>query len=173
MKTILQTPRLLLRELDLDDLDFVAALLADPEVMRYWPRTHTREEAEEWIWRHQSRYLEDGCGYWLALDKQKGHPVGQAGLLRHDIDGVSELGLGYIIHRPYWRQGYATEASRGCLRYGFETMKRDSLVALVRPENLPSQGVARKLGMAAEKSTMHAGMEHLVFVLSRRQWSED
>jgi RimJ/RimL family protein N-acetyltransferase len=115
VSVILETPRLILRELMLDDLDFVAEMLAHPEVMAFWPRPYTRDEAEAWIRRQQGRYTRDGYGYWLALDRTSGRPIGQAGLLALSVDSVAETGIGYIIHRPFWRQGYATEAARACL----------------------------------------------------------
>ena len=80
-RAVLETPRLLLRELGVEDLDFIAELLGDPLVMRYWPRPYTREEAAEWIRRQQQRYARDGHGYWLAVEKASGQPVGQVGLL--------------------------------------------------------------------------------------------
>jgi RimJ/RimL family protein N-acetyltransferase len=79
-RVILDTPRLVLRELTLGDLDFVAELLAHPVVMHFWPKTYTRDEAEAWIGRHVERYTRDGYGYWLAVNKATGQPIGQAGV---------------------------------------------------------------------------------------------
>jgi [ribosomal protein S5]-alanine N-acetyltransferase len=167
MKSILETPRLILREMSLADLDFIAAMLAHPEVMHYWPKCYNREEASDWIGRQQKRYATDGVGYWLALDKTSGQPVGQAGLLILRVDGVQEIGLGYIMHRPFWRRGFASEAATGSLDYAFEKLGRKRVIALVRPENFPSRGLAVKLGMKVEKSTPHADYLHLVFVSLR------
>ena len=164
MRTILETPRLVLRELMLDDLDFVAEMLAHPEVMFFWPKLCTRDEAEAWIRRHQERYAHDGYGYWLALDKVSGQPIGQAGLLAQEVDGVEETGIGYIIHRPFWRRGYATEAALACRDYAFEKLGKERIVVLVRPENVVSQSVARKLGAQPERETVYAGLVHRVFV---------
>src|SRR5688572_8991370 len=105
MHVILETPRLVLRELELGDLDFIAELLEHPEVMHFWPKPYTREGAEAWIRKSQGRYAQEGHGYWLALNKASGQPIGQAGLLQQEFDGVIETGIGYIIHRPFWRQG--------------------------------------------------------------------
>jgi RimJ/RimL family protein N-acetyltransferase len=167
MKTVLETPRLVLRELSSRDLDFIAALLAHPEVMRYWPHCYNRAAAADWISRQEKRYADHGVAYWLALDKESGEPVGQAGLLVQSLDGSEELGLGYIMHRPFWRMGFATEAATGCLDYAFKTLDKTRVVAAIRPENTPSRGVAAKLGMTVEKTTQYAGFEHLVFVASR------
>ena len=98
------------------------------------------------------------------LEKASGRPVGQAGLLLLTVDDREEVGLGYIIHRPFWRKGFASEAAAASLDYAVNKLGKHRVVALVRPENLPSQGVARKLGMEVEKDTRHADYEHLVFV---------
>lgn len=167
MRIILQTLRLQLRELTLDDLDFVAEMVAHPEVMHFWPMTYNRTEAEGWIRRQLERYAQDGYGYWLVVNKASGQPIGQAGLLRQEFDDATQTGIGYIIHRPFWRQGYATEAAMGCRDYAFEKLGKKRLVVLVRPENVVSHSVARKLGATAERETVFAGLVHTVFVIPK------
>ena len=166
-RLILETPRLVLRELSLGDLDFVAELLGHPEVMHFWPKSYTRDEAEAWIRRQQARYARDGYGYWLALDKAAGQAIGQAGLLSLELDGAPETGIGYIIHRPFWRQGYATEAAAHCRDYAFDTLGKERIVVLVRPENVVSVKVASKIGFNRERETNYAGFVHTVFARSR------
>lgn len=167
MSAILETPRLVLRELEPGDLDFIAELLAHPEVMQFWPKPYTREEAEAWIRRSQERYARDGYGYWLVLDKVSGQPIGQAGLLRQDVAGDIETGIGYIIHRPFWRQGFATEAATHCRDHAFEKLGQERIVVLVRPENVVSQSVARRIGGRREREIDFAGLLHTVFGISR------
>ena len=164
---MLVTPRLLLREMSLADLDFLALLLGDPEVMRYWPAPLTRAEAAAWIGRQQERYARDGHGYWLALDRASGEPVGQAGLMNCEVDGVTEPGLGYIIHRPFWRRGLAVEAAAACRDWAFTAAGKSRVIALIRPENEPSLGVARRLGLRPEKRTIYAGLVHVVYTGGR------
>ena len=167
MQVILETDRLKLRELGAGDLDFVAALVGHPEVMAFWPKTYSREEAVDWIRRQHERYARDGYGYWLAVAKDSGQAVGLVGLLRQDFDGRSEVGIGYIIHRPFWRRGYAMEAASASRDYAFTRLARQRIVVLVRPENTRSQIVARKLGGVAERETLFADLIHTVFVISR------
>src|SRR5581483_10927925 len=119
------TERLTLRELELGDLDFVASILGDAEVMRYWPAPLTREQAVEWIERQRERYARDGCGYWLAVDRATGAPVGQAGVLMLNWSGEPRPALGYMIHRPFWRRGYATEAARASCEFIWDVLRQD------------------------------------------------
>jgi RimJ/RimL family protein N-acetyltransferase len=168
MKQILETPRLVLREMSLADMDFVAAMLADPQVMRFYPKCYTREESETWVRRSLDRYARHDHGLWLVLDRAAGQPVGQVGLVVQNLQGVEEKEVGYLIHRPFWRRGFATEAALACRDYAFAALAVERLIALVRPENVPSQGVARKLGMTPAPGTVWYGQfEHLVFSLSR------
>ena len=167
MSLILETPRLRLRELTSDDLDFVAGMLAHPEVMHFWARPCTRDEAADWIRRHQQRYVCDGFGYWLALDKATGQPIGQAGLLRQELDGVVEIGIGYMLHRPFWGQGYATEAAVGCRDLAFDKLNKPRVTATVRPENLPSRLVAERIGLTFERMTTWAGLPHMLYAAAK------
>ena len=161
----IESERLLFRELEDSDLDFVSEMLGDPDVMRFWPAPYTREGAAEWIARHRRRYETDGYGYWLAVLNENGGPVGQVGLLAQEFDGRKEVGLGYIMHRPFWRQGFAEEGARACASYGFRELDLEKIVILVRPENLPSLSLARKLGARLVSRVEYYGLPHEVFEL--------
>ena len=165
MKTILETARLRLRELVLNDVHFMAEMLADAEVMRYYPRRLTRELATDWVQKQMARYHADGHGLWLVEQKDTGDPVGQVGLVRQTINDVDECEIGYLIHRPFWRTGFATEAALACRDYAFTVLHKPRVISLVRPENEPSQGVARNLGMEIVGRAPHGGYEHLVFAV--------
>jgi ribosomal-protein-alanine N-acetyltransferase len=167
VKAILETPRLALREMSFDDLDFVAAMLAHPEVMRYYPQTYSRDEARAWIERQLGRYARDGHGLWRVEDRATGEPVGQVGLALQLVEGVEEPEIGYLIHRPFWRRGLAAEAALGVRTWAFEILGLERVISLIRPENLPSQGVARKIGMAPGKRVQFHQLEHIVFAVRR------
>ena len=167
MKIILETPRLILREMSLNDLDFMAAMLSHPEVMRFYPKCYPRDEAEAWIRRQMDRYAQHGHGGWLALDKATGEPRGQVGVVPLTVEGELEAEIGYLIHRPFWRNGLATEAATACRDYAFGVLHRPRVISLIRPENLPSQGVARKVGLSPGRHVLHANLDHIVFSLSR------
>ena len=164
---ILATERLALRELVPADLDFVAGMLGHPEVMRYYPKVHTRAEAEGWLNRQRERYARDGHGLWLVSERQSGEPVGQVGLLTQLVDDAREPEVGYLLHRPYWHRGYATEAAAVVRDYAFAVRGHPYVISLIRPENAPSQAVARRLGMAPTRTTTFAGYTTLVFRVDR------
>ncbi|HEY6928850.1 MAG TPA: GNAT family N-acetyltransferase [Thermoanaerobaculia bacterium] len=164
---LVETDRFGLREMRREDLDFIAGMLADPEVMRFYPKPLSRDESAAWIDRQLERYRTDGHGLWLVVDKGSGAPVGQVGLVNQLVDGVHEPEIGYLIHRPYWRQGYASEAALGVRSYAWSMPGRNRVISLIRPNNLPSQGVARKLGMRIEKETLFRGLPHLVFSVEK------
>ena len=167
-KQTIETARLLLREMSPDDLDFVAAMLAHPEVMRYYPKCYSRDEAAVWIERQMRRYARHGHGLWLAIERATGDPVGQVGLLIQQVRGVEEKEVAYLIHRPHWRRGFATEAGAAARDYAFAVLGRQRVIALIRPENVPSIGVARKLGLKEEPDRVqHSGFEHIVFSVAR------
>ena len=167
MDPILETDRLFLREMSLDDLDFVAAMLGDADVMRFYPQPYSRDDAKRWIERQIERYANDGYGLWLVVEKATHEPVGQVGLTNQNVDGRPEPEIGYLIHKPFWRVGFAREAAAGVRDYAFTALAKPRVISLIRPINIPSQRTALAIGMKPEKMTMHANMEHLVFARKR------
>lgn len=167
MKTVLETSRLTIRGMGTEDLDFVAEMLAHDEVMRFWPNPLNRRESRQWIRTQQLRYSRDGYGYWLAMLRPENTPVGQVGLLNQNADGNEEVGLGYIIHKPFWRQGYAYEASVNCLNYAFNHLRVNRVIALIRPENTPSKKLAEKLEMSEGNTVYYKGLDHIVYAAYR------
>jgi RimJ/RimL family protein N-acetyltransferase len=164
---ILQTARLALREMTPDDLDFVASMLADPEVMRFYPSTYDLRGASGWLERQRERYARDGHSLWLVTEKASGLPVGQVGLVMQTIHGQAIPEIGYLIDRPCWRRGYASEAALGTRAHAFGALGYSRVISLIRPQNEPSQGVARKLGMTIRGRTIHGGFETDVWGVER------
>lgn len=164
---MLMSDRLEMRELTSDDLPFVAEMVGDAETMRYYPHPFMPTEARYWLARQLDRYARDGHGLWLVVDRQTGKRVGQVGLAIQDVDGGKEPEIGWLIHRRYWRNGFATEAGRAVRDHAFKTMGLHRVISLIRPVNEPSQGVARKVGMVVERETDFHGYRHLVYAVTR------
>jgi RimJ/RimL family protein N-acetyltransferase len=158
-----ETERLRLRELTLDDLDDLHRILGDAETMRFYPEPKTREGTRAWIEWCRRSYQEHGFGLWALILKESGELVGDCGLTLQDVDGEKLIEVGYHVRKSHWRRGLAAEAAVACRDHAFDVVGVDRLIALVRVENEPSAGVARKLGMTVWKQTMRLGMRHHVF----------
>ena len=161
----LPTSRLLnFRQMTMDDLDAMATLLGDEDVMRFYPRPKTRAEARAWIeWTHDN-YARDGFGLWVVEDTD-GEFLGDCGLTWQTLDGAEDLEIGYHVVPARQGQGIATEGARACRDFararGVE--RSDSHHC---SENRPSQRVAEKVGMRWERSTTKSGVPVFVHAMS-------
>jgi RimJ/RimL family protein N-acetyltransferase len=164
---ILETERLKLRHFVPEDLDDLASILIDPETMKYYLRPFTVAESEQWIEQNRNRYESDGFGLWVIESKENGEFLGDCGPVRRSVDGRNEVEIGWQVKRSRWRQGIASEAAAGCRDYAFNALGLDRVISLIRPENVPSRGVAEKIGMRIEKEIDWKGMNHYVYVLER------
>jgi RimJ/RimL family protein N-acetyltransferase len=100
--------RLRIRELTASDLDFVAEMLGNKDIIAYWPRPLDRAEASAWIDEHRERYASDGCAYWLLEDTELSADWWPGWSARTDPPGRTEISLGYMLHRPFWHRRYAS-----------------------------------------------------------------
>jgi RimJ/RimL family protein N-acetyltransferase len=164
---ILETPRLILREFQLEDVDALALILSDPETMRFYPKPFDHRGVEEWIARNHRRYVKDGHGLWAMIVKARGELIGDCGLVMQDVDEAKEIEIGYHVRRDHWGQGLATEAARACRDFGFEQLPVERLISLIRPENIASRRVAEKNGMTVWKEITRVGLPHLVYSTQR------
>ena len=166
-RVIVGTTRLILREMVPQDIDFIAEMMAHPEVNFFYERRFTREESEIWLDRQFERYRRDGCGLWLVVNRASGDPIGQVGLAIQDVEGQRLPEIGWLLHRPYWGYGYATEAGAAVRDMAFTEWDHDFLISLIRPVNVASQRVARRLGMTDRRRVQFHGMEHCVFEIDK------
>jgi [ribosomal protein S5]-alanine N-acetyltransferase len=165
-KVILETTRLRLREMTPKDIDFVAAMMAHPEVNFFYDRRFSRTESEVWLERQLERYRRDGKGLWLAELRDSGVPVGQIGLAFQDVEGQRHPEIGWLLDRPHWGQGFATEGGAAIAGAAFTQWGYDHVISLIRPVNIPSQRVARRIGMTEGRRVQFHGYEHCVFELA-------
>jgi RimJ/RimL family protein N-acetyltransferase len=149
------TQRLLFREMTIDDLDEMAALLGDPEVMRYYPRPKDRAEALAWITWNQGLYQREGYGLWIIALRETGEFVGDCGLTPQEVDGTVDVEVGYHVRADLQGRGYATEAATACRDHARTALGVRRLIAIIHPANRPSQRVAGKIGLAYERDTVH------------------
>lgn len=149
---ILETERLILRPWRDDDRPLFADFLADPEVMRFYPRPRTREEANDWIDANIAG-LEKGTGHFLAAErKSDGAFIGLIGTSEFDFDlpGHPKREVGWVLGKDYWGHGYAPEGARASLAHAFDVLGVPEVVAFTYRGNLPSRRVMEKLGMTRD-----------------------
>lgn len=161
--TVVSTPRLILREMGSADLDDIAALLGDENVMRYYPRPKTRSEAQGWIDRNQRLYRDHGFGLWAVVLRSTGEFVGDCGLTLQHVDDAGEIEVGYHVRASLQGNGYATEAASAARDFARDRLGLHRLIAIINPANQPSRAVAQKIGLRPEKhSTVH-GQECVIY----------
>lgn len=171
MEWILETERLGFRSLEEEDQPALKAILGDPEVMYAWEHGFSEEEIRQWIKENQRRYKVDGYGYFAAIEKETEQVVGLMGLLSEHAEQKSQLGVGYILKKSHWGRGLAVEGAAGWISYAFERLNAPKVTAQIRPSNIASQQVARRLGMkegeAFIKRYRGKDMVHILYVLEK------
>lgn len=166
----LETERLLFRQITENDLDDLAALYADPDVMRFYPRVRTKEETREAIKVYQQRYAEDGLTLMATILKKENKFIGRCGIVMQDIEGKQLPEVGYMLDKWYWNGGFGTEAAIAFRDYGFRELKFKKIVSIIRPDNLPSQGVAKNNGMEHEKDIIFDAVECRLYSITKTKW---
>lgn len=148
--TSIETERLILRPFTLDDVDnHHRAVYGDAGVMRYMPGglPRTREQTERVIAYFMDHWDRHGFGAWAVVEQASGSLIGQCGLNTVPDTHPLEVEVLYALAQSAWGQGFATEAARASLRYGFEQVRLDRIIALAAPDNAASRHVMDKLGM--------------------------
>ncbi|MFD6448608.1 GNAT family N-acetyltransferase [Promicromonospora sp. NPDC060204] len=159
------TARLHFRQMTGTDLDAMAGLLGDPEVMRYYPAPKTRDQAAAWITWNQRNYAEHGYGLWI-IETLAGDFVGDCGLTWQEVNGVSKLEVGYHVAVRWQGHGFATEAAAACRDFAREHIGVRELIAIVHPDNRASERVAEKIGMYRVEDDDRGGGRQRRLVLS-------
>lgn len=141
---LFESERLGYRKFSPDDAAELFRLNSDPEVIRYTGDLPfaSEQDARAFV-QGYDRYRKDGFGRWSVIDRSSHEFLGWCGLNRIDAD----VDLGYRFFRSAWGRGYATEAARACLDYGFDRLGLSRIIARALPENVASWKVLEKVGM--------------------------
>jgi ribosomal-protein-alanine N-acetyltransferase len=164
----LETARLVLRGFQPDDIEPYAALIfADSEVMRYLPKRDTpaRERAERTMDFFNEHWTQYPNGPWAVQLRETGELIGHCGL--RFIPDIGETEVLYAFGKDFWGNGYATEAARASVDFGFEQAMLQRIVALADPANTASRRVMKKCGLTFEKETHLFGMDVVYYAVDR------
>lgn len=168
---ILETERLMLREMTEGDLPALKHILQDPEVMYAYEHAFSDQEVRNWLDNQFRRYAQDGFGLWAVILRETGSMIGQCGLTWQETPDGRVLEVGYLFQRAFWHQGYAAEAAVACRDYAFERLGAERVYSIIRDNNLPSQAVARRNGMQPvggfTKHYYGVDMPHILFCVDR------
>ncbi|MCG8546286.1 MAG: GNAT family N-acetyltransferase [Alphaproteobacteria bacterium] len=178
----LETERLILREWEERDIAPLAAMNADPEVMRFFPSTQSEAESRDLFERAKSLQAENGFHFQPIEEKATGDFAGFVGLapVFIEVDFTPAVEIGWRLPVDCWGKGYATEAARAWLGYGFGTLGLDEIVSFAVATNHRSYAVMARIGMTqdVDGSFIHPKFDdpghplarHVLYRLSRRDF---
>jgi RimJ/RimL family protein N-acetyltransferase len=149
---MIETERLVLRAPSDADRDAIFAINGDPEVYRWLAGTGSRAESDAMVDRVRAMHAARGYSFWAVETKADRAVIGLAGLLAmgDDLPPGPALEVGWRFSPASWGKGYATEAARAAVEWGFATQPEDEIIAITAHSNLASQAVMQRLGMVRD-----------------------
>jgi RimJ/RimL family protein N-acetyltransferase len=167
----LETERLIIRPMEPDDAEGLLDMLRDPSTWEFIgpPRVASLEDARGFVAQKAGYNEEHAFALWTVVEKTSGVVIGDCGL--QVLEEGPDVELGYHLAAPYRRRGYTTEAARACLRYGFEELGLDRIVAVAWPDNTASQRVMEKCGMRRVGPGFHYGHETVDYEITREEFA--
>jgi RimJ/RimL family protein N-acetyltransferase len=188
VKTDLETERLLIRSLRVDDAEALLVMESDPDVLRYVGRKPLAD-VDAYRQKIQSTYLPydekpGGFGVWAVVEKVSGELIGVCSLrpaldspsAREMAYGAGEVELGYGLRKPSWGRGYASEMAHALVRKAFVEMRLDLLVASVTVTNVASVRILEKVGLRRTGNPVYLPDEDepsVKFALTRNQFFDE
>lgn len=139
----IETNRLFLREMTLEDFDALYTVLADSDIMQHYPYTFDETRVRNWINKNIDRYRVLGFGLWAVCLKSTGEMIGDCGLTMQNINGMILPEIGYHIAKAHQRQGYASEAARAVRGWCFAHTTFGMVYSYMKKSNIPSSATAR------------------------------
>jgi [ribosomal protein S5]-alanine N-acetyltransferase len=156
---VTETSRLILRYFTADDLDELAAILGDHQVMRYSiGGIKTRSQTQDFLNWILSNYEKYGFGLYAVIERENQVLIGFCGLLVWFFEEVQEIEMGYRFAKEHWGQGLGTEAATAVRDYAWQKLNLKRLICIIQPENTRSIRVAKKLGMEHERNMFFQGL---------------
>jgi len=147
----IETERLILRPFREEDLDDEFCVVGDAETMSFYPRPYSREDVAKIIAKNIRTFEEEGYGLFSVIESETGDYIGDCGITLQIIDGEEKLEVGYRIRKESWGHGFAPEAARAMIQYGFQHLGLKKLYSYMAKDHRQSRRTAEKAGMTLEK----------------------
>ena len=171
MKIILETKRLIIREMTDDDFNSLKKVISDPENMIYYDKPYDDKGVQRWIDWCKSSYEKNGFGLWAVIYKQTGEMIGDCGISFQPIDGDWKPEIGYHLRKDYHQQGIGKEMARAVKEYFFTHFTYDEVYSYMNKDNLPSYKTAEANGMTfLHLFTTNDGEVCRVYRITREEW---
>jgi ribosomal-protein-alanine N-acetyltransferase len=153
----LETKRFFIRSPQVEDVATLAKLWTDPDVTRFMGGPRNYEEVYAELMKDARLLPPPKFDLWVVIEKATGDIVGHCGIIDKDIDNTKEFELVYVIDKPFWGKGYATEISADIKNLAFHELGLKRIVCLIDPVNQASARVAVKVGLKYEKGVVRPG----------------
>ncbi|MDR3644528.1 MAG: GNAT family N-acetyltransferase [Clostridia bacterium] len=163
---VIETERLYLRELVIDDKKELERVLSDPESMKFSLNPFSEEKVESWISWNIENYRKYNHGLWAVILKEGNIFIGDCGITMQNIGDETVPEIGFHIIKDYCNRGFATEAALACKEYAFDVLKYPKIFSYCTVRNIPSQKIAEKIGMQVYKYFEKYGEKQIVQVAS-------
>ncbi len=175
MHILIETERLILREVEYIDENDLFEMDADPAVHLYIENNPVKsiDEITKVIKQLKEQYIKNGIARWAVVDKTTNECVGWSGLKysNQTINNYTNFyDLGYRFKRKHWGKGFATESSIAILNYGFEKLNTEKIFAITDPKNINSKKVLTKLGFEFMETFDYHGDPTDWFELKKSTW---
>ncbi len=166
MRMMIETTRLLLREMTVDDAENTYLLNLDPDVIKYTgDKPFESIEAAAKFLQGYDHYKIYGFGRWAVVEKSTNNFLGWCGLKYSPA--LDEYDIGYRFLKKHWGKGFATESAAACMEAGFYKFNIQSIVGRAMPENLASIKVLEKIGLKFFEHRTTGGLEELIYKIER------
>ncbi|HIC8643118.1 GNAT family N-acetyltransferase [Elizabethkingia meningoseptica] len=165
MKIILETDRLLLRELNVEDAIHFYELNLNPVVIQYTGNNAFNDvnDAKNFL-ENYNDYKENGYGRWAVIEKSNNSFLGWCGLKYNKNSEETDIGFRFFEH--YWNKGFATESAKACIDYGFNTLHLKTIIGRAMKENIASVKVLEKIGLEYSKDFNFDGHQGLIYKIN-------
>ena len=170
---VLETERLILREMTLDDYASLYQVLADSDIMQHYPYTFDEKRVRGWITRNMERYQIFGFGLWAVVLKETNEMIGDCGMTMQMIGDMIKPEIGYHIRKDCQRKGYAKEAATAVRDWAFHNTPFQVIYSYMKYTNLPSYSTAISWGCKqVDEFEDEVNERTKVFAITREEWKQ-
>lgn len=167
MKKIIETDRLYLREFNVKDAVYFYQLNIDKDVLKYTGDAPFKNvESSKIFLKNYNHYSKYGFGRWAVINKENEEFLGWCGI--KFTEKLNEYDIGFRFFKKHWNKGYATEAAKSCIDYGFNNLKLTEIIGRAMKENYASINVLKKIGLKYNRDFDFEGNKGVIYKIIQK-----